>query len=211
MSVDVSLSSSNRFAWLFDDQIPRNDTYDRVLLEYFGTKTVPSLGSIVSGWTLTFPSVPRINLSRCDEGERAKVLEAAAIAAKRVADMSKMVFHFEHGSGEPGSQTGCGLDLAHLHTVPLDFDLVEAASQSPLGGIAWQEQRLSETDWSKLPKEYLAVWRGGTDTLLVGKPPQPTSQYFRKLIADAVGHPDAWNYRAHHFMDNIRTTIQRFE
>ena len=47
---------------------------------------------------------------------------------------STPVTMFEHGASHTGSIMGCGVDHAHVHLVPLDFNLAEEAV-SELGRV----------------------------------------------------------------------------
>jgi len=116
-----------RFGWLYNGQTCPDHELNAPVLDGGGVVTLPSLGSLVPGWTLTFPSSPRLNLASASMIEREMVLEQARQSASRLSDLTGRVFHFEHGPSVKGSLVGCGLDLAHLHTVALDFDLVGAA------------------------------------------------------------------------------------
>ena len=199
-----------RFSWLYNSAAPRAGACDRILLEIDGAKVVPSLGSIVPGWTLTFPATPKLNLSLCSVQERRAVVRAADHAALKCGDFARRVFHFEHGAGRHGSVMGCGLDIAHLHTVPVNFDLFAEVVKQDLAEVNWTKAPLDENTWDNLPDEYLIIWENGRETALIGDPKIPTSQFFRRAIANISSCPFEWDYKAYSFQNNIDLTVRSF-
>src|SRR5689334_9286610 len=127
----VFVMDTVRFDWLFDpQQSPSKLLWDRVVVRSEAAKTLPTRGSMVPGWLLTFANRQTVNLTQLSSFERQQVLKQASEAAKHVSSFAPRIFQFEHGAGVAGSPLGCGLDIAHLHTVPLAFDLIELASKT---------------------------------------------------------------------------------
>lgn len=175
--------------------------------EYFA---IPSLGALVPGWVLICPREHRPNL-------RASFRDAELTSLRlRVSEMLTRKFThpirmFEHGAAEDCSATGCGVNHAHLHLVPLALPLFNAVSRS--------EDNL---DWHRLPasaipdataREYLLYSDAGDafdPSVHFAALDTPTSQYFRKIVAQQVGRSSEYDYRAHPNLRNVAATTAAF-
>lgn len=208
MKVEVQNTPKRlRFDWLYNGQTSPDEELNAPILKERGVVTLPSLGSIVPGWTLTFPSSPCLNLNSASTIQREMVLEQANMSARRLSALTGRVFHFEHGPETKGSIVGCGLDLAHLHTVALDFDLVSAA-MAYANDLIWTLHPIRAAWMGKY--EYVTVWESGSSQRAVARIEKPISQFFRKVIATELGIPSKWNYRDHAFRENVAATRQLF-
>lgn len=204
------MGDNTRFAWIIDDSLPRSEAlWDREILRTERFVAVPSAGSLVAGWTLLVPRRPMLNLSQTDASERGELDEIALQIADKLARIGQEVFFFEHGSRAKGSLTGCGVDQAHLHVVPLPFDLVAAALARPDAGIAWRAARDTAPPFDALPKdgEYVALWSRGDRRPMIGEVIQPVSQWLRRVIADELGIGAQWDYRKHPQPTQVRETL----
>ena len=200
----------SRFHWLLSGEVAdvRNPWDEEVK----GTRSfavMPSLGSLVPGWLLVVPRRPLVSLRDLDESETDELIALVGEVSKDLKDFAGTVFAFEHGSARRGSLAGCGVDQAHLHLVPLCFDLVEYASSRPQGGVAWTlVERMSLTS---LPSEgeYIAVWQVDSGKGAIGTVKRPVSQWMRRLIAGKLGIDQQWDYRTNPQMDNILETVEK--
>lgn len=202
----------SRFSWLYSSTLrAKRPLWDSVILESEWAKTIPTLGSLVPGWILTFGARPTLNLAALDRAERKGLLNQAAQASKTVTRFGGRIFQFEHGASFRSSPLGCGLDLAHLHTVPLNFDLISVALDHSDSAICWQEATGEEDPW-RIPKEqeYLLVREIENGRTFVGIVHEPMSQFFRKMIAVGLGTPEEWDYREHGGVANVAATLRAF-
>jgi len=132
----------------------------------------------------------------------------------RVASMMTAMFGpvcaFEHGPGAAKRSVGCGVDHAHLHMVPIDFDLVAAAQTFLPPGTTW-----TWATWDNCRE----ATRSGCDYLYIEQPvgngriainPALGSQIFRKAIAAHLGVPEQFNWRDFPQERNILDTITAF-
>lgn len=183
-----------------------------VLAETPGFVVVPSLGSLVPGWLLIVPKRPILNCGRLSAGERMELSGLVEEVTSRLSVFPGTVFAFEHGSARPGSLTGCGVDQAHLHLVPLNFDLLTAVKRQ--ADVAWERhedlvpERYSEL--TALP-EYITIRDCASGAGLVGRPIHETSQWVRRVIAHELGRPNEWNYRVHDGQVQIAETLDRLK
>jgi hypothetical protein len=137
---------------------------------------------------------------------RERLRGLADVAAERLSVFGSSVF-FEHGSVAPASVVGCGVDQAHLHVVPLGFDLIEQVRCD--NAVAWTSVSMSDP-WKYIPRgeEYYLVMNASH--AFVGKPMRPESQYFRKQIAAGIGHAEQWDYKGWPNYGNVARTIDCF-
>ena len=202
---------SSRFGWLIDPSVERPNTPWNTEIDQTDSFTVlPSLGSIIPGWVLVIPRRPLINLSALTEHEKVELDDLLMRLQERLAAFSGDAFCFEHGADHIGSLTGCGADQAHLHLVPLPFDLLAAARSRCDTRIRWREGDPEASRWSQLPTvgEYIALGQLRDGASLIGTVLHPTSQWIRKLIASALNEGSSWNYRTHLNIPNVRKTIR---
>jgi diadenosine tetraphosphate (Ap4A) HIT family hydrolase len=170
-----------------------SDLQHRVVLREGGFVAMPSMGQIVPDSLMLLPvsHVERFSDLNPDE------LSLAERLLRRLSDVVQgRTAIFEHGAR---SCTGgsCGIYHAHIHIIPLSpgMNLEQMAADLSPTSKTFQDimQTASQHD------QYLFLWDG--DHRLWFRPVPPSdatkfpSQYFRRLIASAVGDPDAWDWR----------------
>lgn len=198
----------NRFAWITEASIgcPR-PMHDQPVMETTKYVVLPTLGSLVPGWLLVVPRRRMANLSMLTAAETSELESVIATLLPAQQVWQATVFSFEHG-GAPGSPLSCGVDQAHLHLVPLSFDLFSSAVQCQ--DINWTPLPLGTPPWGHaLAEEYLAI-ASSDGRAAIGYPRMPTSQWFRRLIANRLGRPNEWDYRAHPGIPYIEQTLTYF-
>ena len=204
MNVARNLS---KFSWVFDGTGQSSKLIqDFVIAETNRFVVIPSLGSLVPGWLLIIPKRPMPNFSFLNAVEFEELEKLLETLFAKIAVFQGVPQLFEHG-GPFGSAVSCGVDQAHLHVVPLEFDLNNLAigdhsvEWKQVSGNIYKPKNLIEIG------EYLFVSSAGKSA--VGKLDSPTSQWFRKLIAKELGIPDEWNYKAHPKHDITQVTLDR--
>jgi len=208
---DLTMTNFTRFAWVVDEAESRTDElWDREILRTDAFVAMPSAGSLVAGWTLVVPRRPMLNLAELDEaGQTALDLMVTPIA-DALAGSGDSVFCFEHGAGWMGSATGCGVDQAHLHIVPLPFDLLAVVARRQDAAITWQIPAVDRSPLAQLPSqgEYVALWSIAERRPMIGHVRRPISQWIRRVIADELGIADQWDYRIHPQTEKVRQTLE---
>lgn len=166
-----------------------------------------SVGAFVPGWTLVCPVAHAANLlghySRADFWDF-----VSATAAMVESQYGKSVI-FEHGAARETSLTGCGVGHAHLHIVPLQFSLQSAAVEASEGHLVWQRCDAREIAFTAEGREYLFVADHLADKRtegLICLLEAPTSQFFRRVIADRLGMPDSFDYKTHPMLDIAKSS-----
>lgn len=206
------MTKSTRFAWILDESIPRSDAaYDQEILHTDRLVAVPSVGALVAGWTLIVPRRPMLNLATATGEERRAIELAASQIAGQLGQTGEQIWLFEHGSRNAGGAMGCGVDQAHLHVVPLNFDLGAAIARRTGDDIAWTVATQSDTPLDSLPAtgEYIAFWSMADRRPNIGMVRRPVSQWVRRVIADELGIGAEWDYRSHPQKVRVQQTLQR--
>lgn len=207
-----TMTKSTRFAWILDDTIPRSAAAcDKEILRTDLLVAVPSAGALVAGWTLIVPRRPMLNLASATGEERRAIEFAASQIAGQLVQPGEQIWLFEHGSRNAGGVMGCGVDQAHLHVVPLDFDLGDAIARRTGDDIAWTIATESDTPLDSLPAagEYIAFWSMADRRPNIGMVRRPVSQWVRRVIADELGIGAEWDYRSHPQEVRVQQTLQR--
>ena len=195
----------SKFGWICSETKKVGHAfYDRPLFETAQFVVLPSLGSIVPGWLLIVPKLKVARFADLPTSTETKLMQLVLQLGARTSIRFGKPYLFEHG-GYVGSDVSCGVDQAHLHLVPLDFDLLEVARREP--DQTWKKCRnpLCPPPDKELG-EYLFV--SSLDVAFASEVTKPVSQWFRRLIARESGKPNEWNYKEHAFLDNIRTTLE---
>jgi len=130
--------------------------------------------------------------------------------AGKLSAFSGTPYFFEHGNWTPGGLTGCGVDHAHLHIVPLPFDLLEAATSGGDPDIAWTRVPQAKKFRDLIPAsgEYVSVWNPLTQEGLTGALKKPQSQWIRRTIAKKLGKEEAWDYKVNPEVTTLLETVR---
>lgn len=170
--------------------------WNQPLLESENFLVVPSLGSLVEGWTLMLPKQHYLCFGALSS-ELDKEAEKLQSEVKRLlrSKFAEPLVVFEHGPSATKHGTGCGVDHAHRHIVPISCDLQAlSASLLPMGA-----------EWVPAGQEAcVAAYHSGLDYLFLKQEGKQSvlsvsadfgSQVFRKAIAIYLGKPDEFNWR----------------
>lgn len=204
--------STERFAWLYDEAAYREPAVWNTIIARSSYGTIlPSKGSLVPGWLLTLPPRRVINLHHLDADERIGLLRFTQPRTEALKSISRRIFQFEHGAKSVGSVLGCGVDIGHLHTVPLVFDLIDALLDQTGSEIMWRATSPTEDPWTEIwEDEYILVRDLLTNRNVIGVPRIARSQIVRRVIATSLDCSQSWDYSAHPFAENSEATVGLF-
>lgn len=160
-----------------------SDVWNVRLVETDNFVVLPSKGSLVPGWAMVIP--------------RKHCLSFSSLATQEVDELTALLDHldqairktfasptlFEHGAVCRNSGFGCGIDHAHLHVVPLPFDLL-VASRNRLDN-PWVRAKAPWLEPAQTP--YLTIRRPGDAHWMRASPKAIQSQFFRRVIAEKLG------------------------
>ena len=209
----MDMTIGSRFGWLYGrGPIAGSDDCDTILVDCAAAVSLPSKGSIVPGWVLTLPRIPALNLARLERSQRQALLAFADELDPKLAAFPGSVWQFEHGPKMPKSSMGCGVDLAHLHSVPLPFDLIQVAMNNAAGHLTWVETSNYADPWAEIgSEEYVIIRHRETKRAIIGQAASAQSQVVRRLIAAELGLVLQWDYKIFPFRDNVQKTLRAFD
>lgn len=179
-----------RFCQQIDSNGPATRPEDVVIAATDSCLAWPSIGSLVEGWLLVVPRRHVLATAALSSSEIADLRHLAAAQAQRlVATFGLTVYQFEHGPAEAGSPVGCSVDHAHVHLVPLNFDLLEAARRyAP--DTAWTHVRQFEEVQRNYASGLSYLHACGPDGNLAAFGATLPSQFFRRVIANYLNLGD---------------------
>jgi ATP adenylyltransferase len=204
---EILMSGENhRFGWAVQgERAGPNPLCDVDLWQDQDAAVVPTLGSLVENWVLVVPRCNAISFARVPAERRERCRHLMRAVSDRIRVPETRVYFFEHGAARPNTAMGCGTDQAHVHVVPLIFDLIgEAIECEPK--IRWHSVDVTDP-WQDLESgsEYYLV--SDFNQAYVGRPEEKQSQFFRRVIARAIGRTSEWDYRLAPFYENVAKTI----
>ena len=182
--------------------------YDEPFYARYGYKALSSVGAINEGWVLIIPD------EHCASSKKyfsvSSYLDFVKTVKIGVQEEYGECVVFEHGPKSAGSLTGCGVDHAHLHIVPVNFyDFEEAVGKA---GKEWKKIRLDDVEAYVRENEYLMYsnsedWDSGLVNIHIL--PESESQFFRKVVALISGASEFYDYKKYKFTDNAINTKRR--
>lgn len=186
--------------------------WDQRVLETDNFVVVPTRGAIVEGWLLVIPKEHYLSFGAIPHHVRSEALQLLEHTLEITNECWGPATVFEHGPVVPTQPLGCGVDHAHLHVVPLSFDLV-GASLEHLPSLGQPEHcsglsTLQELYLHSIP--YLYV-REPNNQQIVWKNPLVKGQFFRRVIASALGVEDEFDWRKFDHESRIVSTLERIE
>jgi len=185
-----------------------SEFWNKPLFETANFAVIPSLGSLVPGWLMV---VPRTHVICAGALSLDLVHEMQQLSSQVVAHLERsfgQVCIFEHGPSTWRKSTGCSVDHAHLHIVPVGFDLAAAAQPFMPSNSDWQYG-----DWGSCREAYLQ----GLDYLYIEQPvglgristnTEFPSQVFRKAIAQQLGIIEQFSWRDFPKFDVAARTVE---
>jgi diadenosine tetraphosphate (Ap4A) HIT family hydrolase len=182
--------------------------WNEPLIETENFVVIPSLGALVEGWVLVVPKKHQISMGALPIGLRG---EAEEIERKTRGVLSsryeKPIIAFEHGPSAENHGTGCGVDHAHLHLVPLECDLLTYVRPFVPASVEWKA-----CNWDDLAKahtaglDYLYLRPEGENGLMAVSQ-DFGSQVFRKAVASFLCLDSEYSWRDHPRMETVSRTI----
>lgn len=167
---------------------------------------IPSLGSFIPGYLLIVPTVHVTATCKVPSDSRAKFATFTDKLVVRLRSLYGMpVTMFEHGACTESSITRSAcVTHAHLHLIPGNYDLMSAAPKEAI-------KHTSLEDFLEYERNAPYLMLQDPDGPLLSFDDRPSSQFFRRIIANRLSMPDCWDYALVPFFDNIKRTYKDFE
>ncbi|MCI0722878.1 MAG: hypothetical protein L0338_28495 [Acidobacteria bacterium] len=185
------------------------DAWNEPLMESANLAVLPSLGALVEGWLLLVPKQHLISMGAVPDSMVDELHEMKHIACSILQLLYGEVSVFEHGPSRGNCKVGCSVDHAHLHIVPVQFDLASAVTPFLPEDADWSRGGLAECR---------SAFHRGEDYLYLEQPIGAGritthralgSQLFRRAIASRVGTPNQFDWREHPELPNVIATIKK--
>jgi diadenosine tetraphosphate (Ap4A) HIT family hydrolase len=159
--------------------------------------SLASIGALVEGWILIVPKRHILSMKEL-YAERNFIDFANSMLTAMKLQYSGPFIAFEHGPNKCSSNTSCGTDHAHLHLMPYKNSLYPDMLDS---GLIWKRCTADRIPSIAGANEYLfyteipanSNWEYPKGFLHILE--QPTSQYFRKLIAKQQNCFEEYDYK----------------
>jgi ATP adenylyltransferase len=171
-----------------------------------GGIVLPSVGAMIEGWLIAFPTRHVLSLAELSDIEWSAFDILLRSARKRVEQMWGSTVMFEHGSAGVGRLAACGVDHAHMHIVPIQLDLrgAIAACSDEVGNYSWtpvfeRVERVVEQDYIFV-SDRTGNWVARSDNL--------PGQVVRRAIAKWFDYSD-WDWKVNARMHVVEATRQK--
>lgn len=170
---------------------------------------LPSVGALAPGHVLICPVDHSRSWAERPPDQLVPALDLFAAIARGLGTLFGAPVHlFEHGNARTGTRIACSVEHAHIHALPANVSPSSVLDHAgPWEALSWSADVLKA---STAGSEYL-LYRTPDGRGYVsrrGLPPTP-SQLMRKLFANALGRPEAWNWRTHPAPDLVEETRSR--
>lgn len=185
---------------------------DEPILEVADCLVVPTLGSILPYWLLIVPRQPVSNFAEWQSITGNEPTQVIKGVLSRLGVETDKAIWFEHGASQVGSLVGCGVDHAHLHVLidtPISFAQLAQAARD-FSDVAWSQLAATEC-YKSIKRDTSYLLAGFQESVILAQSVETVgSQFFRRIVAELVGQPHAWNYITHPHLENVTQTLVRF-
>ncbi|MDH5611290.1 MAG: HIT domain-containing protein [Gammaproteobacteria bacterium] len=182
------------------------DIADKPFLESDTYIAIPSIGPLVEGWSMIVPKQHKLSLMH--DYDSAEFIEFTTLVQKHISSIYGNTIMFEHGANHTGSLAGCGVDHAHFHIVPFQHSLIDDLNNSDL---EWHSCRANDIPDQCKSMDYLFYCdeinsKNITGSLHIFE--NPTSQFFRNIIARKLGKIEVSDYKKYPNITSARKTYK---
>jgi len=189
---------------------------NRILKETENFVIVPSLGQILEGYLLVITKDHYISMGTLPSQFHVEVNQVI----ERTSEILRTAYNtdilqFEHGPSSSSKKGGCCIDHAHVHIVPLNADILpnidslpdlvlrERCEANAFPGIT--QYFLKENR----PYLYINISRASNNKSIILDANGLPSQYMRRVIAQAIGKENEWDWAIFLGEQEIGNCLQR--
>ena len=199
-ALSMNNSKGSKFIW------------NKILFQSRNFVAIPTIGSTIEGWLLLVPKEHFLCIGALSDNLLIELNSFKELIYKTLSDCYGSIVFFEHGPSKPNQAIGCGVDHAHLHAIPFEYDLATEANKISPVPLKWEAINGFE-DLKKFYERklsYLYVEQKIGEPLVATHPKIP-SQLFRRVIAKSVGNQERYNWKKYIEEQNIKATICKIE
>lgn len=184
------------------------DPWDYVLYSSRNFIVVPTVGALVEGWLMIISKNHYVCMGALPYDLFSELEYLSQFIASKLEMYYGNIVLFEHGPSIPNQSLGCGVDHAHLHLVPTNYNLINGISTVFAEKLDWNRlNNISGTsDYFKKQMPYLYVEQPLANPYITSHV-NLGSQLFRRVIANQLGIPNRYNWRHFPEKDNVIRTI----
>ena len=183
--------------------------WDEVLYETDHFAVVPTVGALVEGWLLIVTKQPHLCMGAVAEELLCELSSLKDHVSSVLRQCYGEVAVFEHGPSKPRQGVGCGVDHAHLHVLPVTSSLTERVPAITDTVLEWRivESVHATRKFSDAGIPYLYVEQPIGKARIAAAWDAP-SQLFRRVVADAIGLPEEFDWRNNPMESNVISTVE---
>lgn len=181
--------------------------YNEPLFQSSNFKVIPSLGSLVEGWLLIIPNSTYISIGEMDYQLKNELFELQKEVEEVLRSEYGSVVTFEHGPRDQSLTVGCGVDYAHLHLIPINYDLINGVQKFLGLNFDWKViDDLRDVTLSKKDLSYL-YYKNQQGSSFITYKSNFQSQLFRKVVAHYLNISFEFDWKKYPKFENIQMTI----
>lgn len=188
---------------------PENEPWNAPLFESQNFTAIPSLGSMIEGWVLLLPKQHYL----CMGALPAHLIDEMEDLKRTIVCFLREVYGsvclFEHGPHIENSLVGCGVDHAHLHLLPVGFDLRSAAAPLLPEDVVWRKAPITECRRAFTESKAYLYLEQPIGHGFIATHDKFKGQLFRQAIASHLGILSNYNWREFAYLDKVEATIAR--
>jgi diadenosine tetraphosphate (Ap4A) HIT family hydrolase len=179
--------------------------YDKILTHQGGFKVIPGLGPLAEGYLLVISTQHYLNIASLPQKKLAELGNLKQHVRDILTQCYEPPIFFEHGPASIARGGGSCIDHAHLHALPIKFDLLSFLRQDhdlmPIDSLSCLAQL-----WACRPYLFIEDQKGQMYMCITDRIP---GQYLRRIIAKGIGISDEWDYALFPKYDVVAATINR--
>ena len=184
--------------------------WDTMVFESENFVAMPTRGAIIEGWMLVVPKKHYLCMGALGKLQIKELVRFKTLLVSTLQDCYGRMTIFEHGPAKPNLSVGCGVDHAHLHLVPISFNLIEKSEEALPENFRWHQinNMAQLRDYYIEQKSYLYVEQS-VGKMYAGTHLDLGGQLFRKIIASEIGKADKYDWKVNAEEENIMATVDR--
>jgi len=185
-------------------------TYDQPIIESKNFIVVSALGQFIEGYVLIAPRLHFMNMMVIPQNLLKEFFELKAFVSKLLSEEYRKPIFFEHGILSNGDREGCCIDHAHMHGIPANLTILNDIS------CLFEFERLEFLNYDidlfykklKFSKPYFYIQLANLKQYIFYNNKIP-NQLGRKVIAEALGCHNYWDWSQYPFFERAESTFYR--
>ncbi len=188
-------------------EIRGEDLGSRILFESDNFLVFPSLGQIVEGYLLIATKKHYIGMAEVPKILYPELEKVQEKVRKVLTENYSSPLFFEHGAVSEFKRGGCCIEHAHLHSVPVELDILEDLAKH------FKCSQISSFSELKIQSEtqtpYFFLQDNSGRRYLFQVPEVVPSQYIRQIIAKKLNCGEKWDWRSYLGLEELKKTLEK--